>query len=254
MKTSTFFISILLVISTACKKQDTERILFEDENLVIKKLTEHTFIHISYLDTQDFGKVACNGMIVIDENEAIVFDTPTNDAVSAELIHWIKENLKSDVKGVVITHYHTDCLGGLNEFHSQNIPSYANARTIVYAKQHNRPVPQIGFENKQELNVGSKKVINEFAGEGHTTDNIVAYFPSEKVLFGGCLIKAIGAGKGNLEDANTQEWSNTVQRVKEEFNDAKIVIPGHGKVGDKDLLEYTIDMFKGENINRSSKT
>ncbi len=94
-----------------------------------------------------------------------------------------------------------------------------------------------------ELTVGSKKVITEYLGEGHTKDNVVGYFPAEKVLFGGCLIKAVGAGKGNLEDANTKAWSETVRQVQSKYHEAEIVIPGHGKYGGQELLTYTIEMF-----------
>ena len=81
-------------------------------------------------------------------------------------------------------------------------------------------------------------------GEGHTRDNVVSYFLDEKVLFGGCLIKSLKSGKGNLADANTAEWSNTVKTIKRQFKDVEMVIPGHGKPGGIELLDYTIEMFK----------
>ena len=87
-------------------------------------------------------------------------------------------------------------------------------------------------------------MVAEFAGEGHTKDNIIGYFPSENVMFGGCLIKEIRAGKGNLEDANVNDWSATVEKIKQEYPKTKIVIPGHGKYGGTELLDYTIKLFQ----------
>ncbi|MEZ4957420.1 MAG: hypothetical protein R2825_27935 [Saprospiraceae bacterium] len=101
--------------------------------------------------------------------------------------------------GVVVTHFHDDCLGGLNEFHNKQIPSYTSFKTIELAKLEDNPEPLNGFDDYLELKVGNKKVINQFLGEGHTKDNIVSYFPAEKVLFGGCLIKTLGASKGIWE-------------------------------------------------------
>jgi hypothetical protein len=40
--------------------------------------------------------------------------------------------------------------------------------------------------------------LTKFFGEGHTKDNVVAYFLSEKILFGGCLLKELEASKGYL--------------------------------------------------------
>ncbi len=63
-------------------------------------------------------------------------------------------------------------------------------------------------------------------------------------MFGGCLIKESGAGKGNLEDANTTDWSLTVTKLKEKYPTTKTVIPGHGKSGGTELLDYTIQLFQ----------
>ena len=81
-------------------------------------------------------------------------------------------------------------------------------------------------------------------GEGHTRDNVVAYVPSDRVLFGGCLIKELGANEGYVGDANTEAWSETVARVKRNFPEVQTVIPGHGKIGNAELLDYTILMFE----------
>lgn len=226
----------------ACKKENPSY-AYESETLKIQQLTENTFVHISYLQTESFGNVACNGMIVIDNGEALIFDTPANDLQSKELLDWIENSLRVKPKGIVVTHFHADCLGGLTEFHNRQVPSYASTKTIALAKERDETLPQHGFDTYLELNVGNRKVVNEFLGEGHTRDNIISYFPTEKVIFGGCLIKEVGAGKGNLADANVDEWSTTVARIREKYTDAEIVIPGHGKPGGQDLLNFTIELF-----------
>lgn len=240
-----FFLVVLLCIYS-CKKEHTPDVITVSEELKITKLNEHSYIHTSYLNTKSFGKVPCNGMIIIDNAEALIFDTPTNDSISGLLINWVQKNLKCEVKGVVATHFHGDCLGGLNEFHKRKISSYASNATIRLAKNKNYTIPQNGFDTQHKLKVGNRKVLNTFYGEGHTSDNIVSYFPDEKVLFGGCLIKSKGAKKGNLEDANIKEWSTTVAKIKEKYPDVEIVIPGHGAYGGQELLAYTISLFKTE--------
>lgn len=216
----------------------------ESGNLSITRATGHTFVHTSYLNTEKYGRVPCNGMIVMVHNEAILIDTPTDQMASAELIDWIENQNGYKIKAVVATHFHEDCLGGLIEFHKAGIPSYALGQTIHLAKVMGATVPQSGFDRYLELMVGNKIVINEFLGEGHTQDNIISYFPSEKVMFGGCLLKTQGDGKGNLNDANVSEWSNTVVRLKDEYPHTKVVIPGHGKIGGTELFDYTIALFK----------
>ncbi len=217
-----------LLCFISCNQIYTPETFNISKEIQITKLNKNSYIHTSYLNTESFGKVPCNGMIIIDANEALIFDTPTNDSVSSILINWIQKDLKSEIVGVVATHFHADCLGGLDEFHKRDIPSYASHKTIHLAQTKNRITPQNGFDTHRELKVGNKKIINTFYGEGHTADNIISYFPDEKILFGGCLIKSKGAKKGNLEDANTNEWSHTVSKIKEDHPEVNIVIPGHG--------------------------
>jgi len=114
------------------------------------------------------------------------------------------------------------------------------------AKQDSVVYPQHGFDHIHGLSLGQASIINQYFGEGHTRDNIVSFLPKEGVLFGGCMIKSLKAGKGNLKDANVEEWANTVSKVKAAFPEVKHIVPGHGAVGGIDLLDYTIDMFKLE--------
>ena len=222
---------------------ETKKEVYKSETLVINQISERVYQHISFLGLKDFGKVPCNGMIIANDNEAVIFDTPTDNETSSELIEWVTESLKCKITAVVPTHYHNDNLGGLDEFHRQGISSYAYNKTIQIAKENALPEPQHGFDKYLELRVGSEKVNIEFFGAGHTRDNIVGYFPMEDILFGGCLIKEVGAGKGNLAEANVEEWSETVRKVKEKYPKVKMIIPGHGELGGIELLDYTINLF-----------
>ncbi|MRI01521.1 subclass B1 metallo-beta-lactamase [Kriegella sp. EG-1] len=217
---------------------------YTSENLQIIPISANSFIHVSYINTNDFGKVACNGLVYIKNNEAIVFDTPTNNEVSKELINWILNVKKSSVKAIVVNHHHSDCLGGLEAFHNNEIPSYANNKTIELAIAKKYKPPINGFDLKQELTIGGEKIRNIYFGEAHTIDNIISYISSEELIYGGCMIKSLKASKGNLEDANLRDWSNTIQKIKDHYPNVKTIIPGHGDYGNSELLDYTIALFK----------
>ncbi len=244
------FVILCSFIILSCTSQNKDHFkakkIYESKSLIITQISENSFIHTSFKQTNDFGNVPCNGLIVKDHHETIVFDTPTNDKSSEELIQWINEKLDAKIKAIIPTHFHDDSLGGLMTFHKHDIPSYAYTKTIELAKENNFVIPENGFNDSVILKVGDKDVLAKFFGEGHTKDNAVGYFPSENVLFGGCLLKELEAGKGYLGDANVHAWSNTVEKVKKEYSDVKIVVPGHGEYGDGKLLDYTIELFKGQ--------
>lgn len=246
MKRLPVYISIFLFcISSKGFTQTTHTTdtVYQSDQLIITRLSKHSFVHTSYLYTNSFGKVPCNGMIVLNKKEAVVFDTPANDTSTVELINWIQKDSKSKIKAIIPTHFHEDCLGGLKAFHQYKVPSYANNLTISLAKAQQYPLPVNGFDGELVLTVGGEKIIACFFGEGHTKDNVVGYFPTDQILFGGCLIKELDASKGYLGDANEKAWSATVEAIKKQYPKLNIVIPGHGEPGNKALLDYTIRLF-----------
>ncbi len=185
-------------------------------------------------------------MLVVNENEAIVFDTPSDIESSTELINYVTEKLNCKIKAIIPTHFHEDCVGGLEKFNEHNIPAYATNKTLELLKNKGQifSKPIKGFVDSLTLDIGDKKVYAEYFGEGHTKDNIVGYFPTDNAIFGGCLIKEVDANKGYLGDANTNEWPETVRKLKLKYPQVKIVIPGHGKWGGPELFDYTIKLFK----------
>ncbi|MDR6562969.1 MULTISPECIES: subclass B1 metallo-beta-lactamase [unclassified Arcicella] len=218
--------------------------VYKSKDLIITQIAKNSFEHTSFKQTNDFGYVPCNGLIVRNSHEVVVFDTPTNDKNAEELIKWIKGTLHCKINAIIPTHFHDDCLGGLKAFDDNDIPSYAYFKTIELAKENNYVVPKNSFKDSLILKVVKEHIVTKFFGEGHTKDNVVGYYPSENILFGGCLIKELEAGKGYLGDATIADWSSTVEKVKKAYPNVKIVVPGHGEYGNKKLLDYTIKLFK----------
>ncbi|WP_116107214.1 subclass B1 metallo-beta-lactamase [Lewinella sp. IMCC34191] len=237
---------LLFALLLRCAPTPSASAGYATENLRVDRVTDRTYVHVTYLDTDDFGRVPCNGLIVVEDGEAIVYDSPATDAAATELIDYISETLDAEVKAVVATHFHVDCLGGFAAFRERDIPTYATEETARLAREQGFPAPLRTFDESLELNAGKLATVTVFTGPGHTRDNVVGYVPREEVLFGGCLVKAMGAGKGNLADADTSEWANTIVRLSEEFPRARYVVPGHGAVGGPELLDYTRRMFSPE--------
>ncbi|MGD1840432.1 MAG: MBL fold metallo-hydrolase, partial [Thermonemataceae bacterium] len=151
--------------------------VYTSSSLVIQPITPQVFLHTSYLATDKYGKVPCNGILYREGNTTVVFDTPTDNATSEELISWINDELQCQVKAVIVTHFHADCLGGLDTFHKRKIASYAHQHTIALAKEKGSSVPQYGFEKSLEMILENKKDVRSYYGEGHTTDIIEGYIP-----------------------------------------------------------------------------
>jgi metallo-beta-lactamase class B len=237
------FVSISLISGKALGQTLGDSLIVLSEDVSLVRVTEKVYIHRSKLQTQDFGKVTCNGMLFIDGDEAAIVDTPADLPQTEILLTWLEEQ-QVQVTSVTVNHFHADCLAGLAAFHSRSIPSYGSLQTQRLAIADSILAPRYTFTDSLTLKVGGREIVSRFPSQAHTTDNIVTYIPAEKVLFGGCMMKSLKAGKGNLADANIEQWSETVEQVRLLFPDMEYVIPGHGLQGGSDLLDYTIEMFK----------
>ncbi len=237
--TLTIFLALIFVFFA---KAQTKLSSTNEDLVKFTEIKPNVFVHETYLNTQTWGKVGCNGLVYINGKEAVIFDTPTDSISTVELFKSLdKAGIK--VKAVVVNHFHNDCLGGLKEFHAKNIPSYSSNKTIEFAKRDHLEVPKNGFDKEGKIKIGKKTIINFQPGAAHTHDNIVSYIPSEKVMFGGCMVKEMNAGKGFLGDADVKAWPQTIEKVKIKFPKVEYVIPGHGQYGGKELFEYTIKLF-----------
>lgn len=221
--------------------QNSNIIVSSDLELI--PIDEDIYIHKSFTNSEQFGRFSSNGLIYIQNGEALIADTPVDTLITRQLINWVEQqNLK--IKAVIVNHHHSDALGGLELFHSQNIPSYGYIKTKRLALKNSLTPPSNTFDDSLTVKIGGVFVKAFFFGEGHTEDNIALWFPEEKILFGGCLVKSLRSGKGNLEDANIREWPKTISKIKDHFYEIKVAIPGHGSHGGSELLDYTQKMFE----------
>ena len=203
--------------------------------LTLLPLTDQTFVH-----TCDNS----NGLVFINEEQALLISTPDSDIETQNLIDWVVEEKGLTIIGHVIDRWHPDAMEGLDVVHKNGIKSYSYELTRQIATEKGLPVPQIGFDPKTEIQIGNARVICHFLGAAHTRDGIVVWIPDEKILFGGNEIRNYNGWVGNIGDAILTQWSETALRVKNEYGSAKIVVPGHGKYGGIELIDYTIKLYE----------
>ncbi|KPK85015.1 MAG: hypothetical protein AMS27_08465 [Bacteroides sp. SM23_62_1] len=213
------------------------------DDIEIIKISEHSYIHISYIDTLQYRRIASNGFILVNNGKALLFDTPMTEALTKDLVNWITDSLETVIIGFVPNHWHNDCMGGLDYLHHLGIKSYAFDLTREIAKSRNLPIPQNGFSDSLTLKLDNLEVVCKYHGAAHSMDNIVAWVPSERILFAGCMVKDIRTQNlGNTIDGDLNEYPNTIKTVMKEYQYARIVIPGHGQFGGVELLKHTLDL------------
>lgn len=238
----TLSIFLLLLSSTTGAQNPVIRIA---DDLEAVPLSPSTYIHKSYHELPNWGRVGANGLVYVSGGDAVIVDTPWTCDQTDALIDWIEDSLHATVTKVAVTHWHNDCMGGLDAVIERSVASYACEKTREIAASKSLPVPQTGFADTLSLSVGETKVVCAFPGGGHTIDNIVVYVPGENILFGGCLLKALGSRSlGSIVDADLDEWPVTVRKLIKRYSGCTIVIPRHGLHGDMSLAVHTLELLE----------
>lgn len=236
-----FFLSLCLFLFLKLSAQEKYPVKKIGEDLELIKLSDKTFIHVSYLDLPGYGRTPANGLVVINAvNEAFIIDSPWNDSLTQVLLTWIADSMKLNVTGFIPTHWHNDCMGGLATINKYTIPSYANQKTIDIARTKNLPLPTNSFSDSLCIESGNVQLMLFDFGPGHSLDNIILWLPQQRIIFAGCLIKDIRATNlGNTADGDVSYYPYTLARLRKRIPMADIVIPGHGSPGDYRLIEHT---------------
>jgi metallo-beta-lactamase class B len=81
-----------------------------------------------------------------------------------------------------------------------------------------------------------------YLGPSHNTDDIFVYFPKERILYAGSILKE---HLGNLASANLVEYPKTLQKLQALHLDIDKIISGHwSAVHGPDLIEQYLAMLK----------
>lgn len=217
----------------------------DDSNYIeLSKINDNVWVHTSYKDYNG-SRTPSNGMVVITSQGLVLVDTPWNNEQTKELLKLTKEKFKQDVKLAIITHAHEDRIGGIDTLLENNIDVRSTKLTAQLAAKAGYKEPSPALDENPSIEIGDASIEVFYPGEGHSSDNITVWLPQYRVLFGGCIIKSLESQDiGSSADANLTQWPESVRKVQEEYPNAQIVIPGHGKWGSNKLINNTLELLE----------
>lgn len=235
----------MLVLFTGCthRIESNMHATKLSDNVEVSPIAECIWLHTTYHQLPGLGCYPASGIIVISGHDSVMIDLPWTNKQTGILFDWIEKKHKANVKAVVPTHSHSDCTGGLAKAHKRGAESWAFIETIKKLQKGKRAVPRNGFAKTKRLECGETVIELAYLGGGHSADNIVAWIPSQKILFGGCLVKSLeSTNLGNTKEADLGNYPKTLEKVLKKYSEAKVVVPGHGKPGNLQLIKHTIEL------------
>ena len=184
------------------------------------------------------GPLRCNCSIVGDEatGEAMVID-PGDDI--DEVVGLIQQ-LKLQVKQIVITHAHIDHVGGAMKLRAiTGAPILLNQSDYALLKMLDAQAAWLGMAAPGEvaieasigegesLQAGSLKA-TVMHTPGHTEGSVCLYFPAEKLLIAGDTLFAGSIGRTDLPGGSFEKIMHSLRDRVMSLPDETVVIPGHG--------------------------
>ena len=220
----------------------------------IKQIDQGVYLHKSYSEVQGYGLISSNGLIVVENNQAFIIDTPWSEQDTEVLLAWIDDN-NFQLLGSISTHSHEDRTAGIALLKNKNIATYASQLTNDILTTTGKEVAEhsLIFQRLEHLSVKEQEnsflsgaVQTFYPGAGHAVDNIVVWLPNVNILFAGCLVRSLSSKSlGYTGEADIAEWPISVKKLQHQFPDIKYVVPGHGSIGNNQLLVHTIKLAQG---------
>jgi glyoxylase-like metal-dependent hydrolase (beta-lactamase superfamily II) len=254
-----FLVAFAVMLAAACgsEAQQAEAELSQTESKVVlsepqlEKIANGVWIHKSWNVIEPWGLVLSQGLVVKTDAGVILVDTAWNDMDTEKLLALIEAETGELPKEAIVTHAHSDKMGGMNALHARNIKTIAHTFSNDDAPARGLSPASTGLslsENMIDAATLREGLTILYPGAGHTRDNIVVYYAPAKILFGGCLIRPGDSGNlGNTTDGDVGHWAEAVRNAAAAFPEAEIVIPSHGAMGGRELLDHTIALAESAN-------
>lgn len=164
------------------------------------------------------GELEENCYIITQNNKSLIIDPGYE-------IDNITNAIEGEVIGILITHYHFDHIGVLEDL----------------KKKYN--VPVIDCQNKKTLKPFKYEIIEN---PGHTSDSVSYYFKDENLMFCGDFVFKGTIGRTDFPTGNITEMKQSIKKLLT-YDENITLYPGHYDSTtikkEKDNLEYIIKYY-----------
>ena len=210
-----------------------------------------------FQQSHNIGKFGSNVAWIEFSDYVVVLDTAFPLGAEEALRNIRATTNNKPVRYAVLSHYHGDHALGTGVFAKEgttvvahenarkdylakNVEGYLKTaeRDPVYAKY--KPVPpNLTFTDKFILDDGTRRAEIHYFGHAHTTGCIFIFLPKEKIVYTGDA--CVNGPFNYMGDSDTASWIEVLGRVQTLEPDT--VMPAHGKVSKRDLLQTQKQYF-----------
>lgn len=197
-----------------------------------------------------------NTGFVVGDGEVVAIDASSTERRTRALLDAIAGRSPQPVHTLVNTHHHGDHTNGNCLFTDAAVVGHRNCRDGVRAQTiggldlvfgpvewgdlTSRP-PNVVLDERLDVFAGDRLVELHYIGTpAHTTGDVVAWLPAERVLFAGDLV--FNGGTPFVLMGSVEGALEALERVR--GFDATTIVPGHGPVCDATTIDPTLDVVE----------
>lgn len=197
-----------------------------------------------------------NTGFIVAADGVVLIDTCSTERRTRAMLDAIRTVTDQPIRTVVNTHHHGDHTHGNYLTHPATIVGHTLCRESIIATGLNHydgvfdPVqwgalqlapPMLTFDDRVELFAGDLRIeLRHFGRPAHTTNDVVAWLPEQRILYSGDLV--FHGGTPFMLMGSVLGSQQAVADLRE--LDAAVVVPGHGPVCDTRVLD-TVEGYIG---------
>lgn len=196
-----------------------------------------------------------NAGFVIGSDAVLVVDAAGSPEGAERLLSEVRARTKLPLRFGVLTHFHSDHMGGSAVFARAGAAVLAHENVRAWARREWQPgldasarsryaalrLPDVSYRDRVTIDLGGRTV-EVFHRAGHTGSDSLVAVPDVKVLFGGDLVQRRTIP--GLTFSNTEAWLATLDDLMRSYPDWRFV-PGHGGVARPLDVRFFRDYLRG---------
>jgi len=188
-----------------------------------------------------------NSGFLVGRDAVTVIDTCFTERRTLALVDTIASITPRPLRTLVNTHHHGDHTHGNYLLPAATIIGHERCRTEMLESGHvatslfpgvdwgrlEVAAPFVCFEQRLQLYVDDRRVELDFVGPAHTTNDVIAWLPQDRVLFAGDLV--FNGGTPFVVMGSVAGSLAALDRVR--ALGADVIVPGHGPVCTPEVID-----------------
>lgn len=167
------------------------------------------------------GLLDANGYIIYQNPGASCYIIDPGGKADFFLDAIVKLDLKC--KGILLTHHHSDHVGGVDKIHKAlDCPVYIHREDMdMYKRQ------ATSMEDKDTFDLDGETII-VLHTPGHTKGSVCFYSDKSKLAFTGDTIFNVDLGRTDLVDGDETQMEDSIVNLIDRWSNEITIYPGHG--------------------------